>query len=111
MIPVAWTNHQLGLRRDPWDASPPLRPAAAASSRFCEKLRFSFGTLSPPLRAISRCLVLSMDANPRLDFPLVLCASDITLTLQIVNRRSVTLWWGKQVGVAPVPDILVFPGK
>jgi len=35
------------------DALPPLRPALAANSGFCEKLRFSSGTLCPPLRAIS----------------------------------------------------------
>src|SRR6185312_17173814 len=34
----------------PWLACPPLRPASAASSGFCEKLRFSSGTLCPPLR-------------------------------------------------------------
>jgi hypothetical protein len=37
------------------------------------------------LRAISRCLARSMDANPRFDFPPVLGASDIALTLQIVS--------------------------
>ena len=39
------------MPRDEW---PPLRPASEASWRFCEKLRFSSGTLRPPLRAISR---------------------------------------------------------
>jgi hypothetical protein len=32
---------------------PPLRPASEASSRSCEKLRFSPGTLWPPLRPAS----------------------------------------------------------
>jgi len=42
------------LLREPCDASPPLRPAWAARLRSWEKLRFSLGTLAPPLRAISR---------------------------------------------------------
>ena len=49
---------------------PPLRPAAAASTGFCEKLRFSFGTLSPPLQAIARCFSKSINAKPRVDFGL-----------------------------------------
>src|ERR1700730_10107390 len=55
--------------RLPWDEWPPLRPASEASWRFREKLRFSSGTLRPPLRAISRCLSASMDAKPRFEVP------------------------------------------
>ena len=55
------------LRVPAWLACPPLRPASAASRRSREKLRFSFGTLRPPLLAIRRCFSSSMEAKPRFD--------------------------------------------
>jgi hypothetical protein len=39
----------------------------AANWRFWEKLRFSLGTLRPPLLAISFCFSLSIDAKPRVE--------------------------------------------
>ena len=48
---------------------PPLRPASAASAWSLEKLRSFGSTLLPPSLAISRCLVLSIDAKPRPDWP------------------------------------------
>jgi hypothetical protein len=44
-----------------------LRPASAASRLSKEKLRFSFGTLRPPLLAMRRCFSTSIDAKPRFD--------------------------------------------
>jgi hypothetical protein len=54
---------------------PPFRPASAASLGFCEKLRFSFGTLSPPFRAIARCFSRSIEAKPRVEVKDFLCIS------------------------------------
>jgi dimethylhistidine N-methyltransferase len=54
-----------GRRPPPRDEEPPLRPALAARSRSLAKLRFSLGTLAPPLRAISRRRSGSMAAKPR----------------------------------------------
>lgn len=54
-----------GRRPPPREAAPPLRPALAARSRSCAKLRFSLGTLAPPRRAISRRRSGSIAANPR----------------------------------------------
>jgi hypothetical protein len=48
-----------------WAARPPLRPASTASCRSLEKLRLSFGTLFPPLRASSRRRSGSREAKPR----------------------------------------------
>src|SRR5262245_23872158 len=49
--------------------------------RFWEKLRFSLGTLAPPLRASSRCLLGSIRAKPRSDRPSRLLPSrDISIT-------------------------------
>jgi hypothetical protein len=61
-VSMGWSKCRL-----PWDEWPPLRPASEASWRFREKLRFSSGTLRPPLRAISRCFSASMDAKPRFE--------------------------------------------
>lgn len=47
------------------EARPPLRPAAAASARFCEKLRLEFGTALPRAEAISRWRFALIEANPR----------------------------------------------
>src|SRR5690606_13162470 len=52
--PEDYSPDRDSLLREPCEASPPLRPACAARLRSCEKLRFSLGTLAPPLRAISR---------------------------------------------------------
>ncbi len=54
-----------GCGPPPREASPPLRPAEAARSRSLAKLRFSPGTLAPPLRAISRRRSGFMAAKPR----------------------------------------------
>src|SRR5208283_2814378 len=54
-----------GRRPPPREAAPPLRPALAARSRSCAKLRFSLGTLAPPRRAISRRRSGSIAAKPR----------------------------------------------
>src|SRR3954447_14824728 len=53
------------VRPPPRLASPPLRPAEAARSRSLAKLRFSPGTLAPPLRAISRRRSGFIAAKPR----------------------------------------------
>ena len=50
-----------------WEVTPPFRPASLARPRFCEKERFSAGTLLPPLLAISRLFSTLIDAKPRLD--------------------------------------------
>jgi hypothetical protein len=54
-----------------------LRPADEASSRSCEKERFSAGTLRPPLLAISRCRSKSIEAKPRfeVEFPVAMIVS------------------------------------
>ena len=56
---------RVGRRPPPREAAPPLRPALAARSRSCAKLRCSLGTLAPPRRAISRRRSGSIAAKPR----------------------------------------------
>src|SRR5580658_1623953 len=60
----AWGGRD-GRLPPPREAAPPLRPALAARSRSCAKLRFSLGTLAPPRRAISRRRSGSIAAKPR----------------------------------------------
>jgi len=70
---------------------PPFRPASAANLRFCEKLRFSFGTLSPPFRAIARCFSRSMEAKPRVevgDFLGISIGSVIVSSLELRHCRK-----------------------
>ena len=66
---------------------PPFRPASAANLRFCEKLRFSFGTLSPPFRAIARCFSRSMEAKPRVEFEEFLGVSIASAILSSLELR------------------------
>src|ERR1700746_1024522 len=68
------------------DTLSPFRPASAANLRFCEKLRFSFGTLSPPFRAITRCFSRSIEAKPLVeveDFLGISVASAIVSSLEL----------------------------
>ncbi len=52
-------------RRRRWLAMPPLRPASRASSLVHSCAVPFWCAAFPPLLAISRCLALSIDANPR----------------------------------------------
>jgi len=59
------------LRASALTLLPPLRPALAASFGLVAKARFSFGTLRPPLLAISLRRAGSIDAKPCRDFGLL----------------------------------------
>ena len=51
---------------------------SAASCGFWAKLRFSLGTLNPPLRAMARCFSGSIEANPRVEVAMSLsCPAEV----------------------------------
>jgi hypothetical protein len=72
-LPIIVSSFELEFPSSPccfrrWLAMPPLRPASRASSDVHSCAVPFWCAALPPLLAISRCLLRSIDANPRSSF-------------------------------------------
>src|SRR5260370_32782026 len=71
--------------------SPPLRPATSASSALDSWARPCACAAFPPLLAISRCLPISIEANPRLLFGRSELLVVIFLSLESMNLKPIAI--------------------